>query len=126
MGVEMLARKVAAHLKPNSLDKFTDLMENQILPWLREQEGFLDLITLALPGGKEIATITFWDYQDDVPAYSSNDYPAALKRLQELLDGTPYVKTFEVVTSTFRWNGMANLPHTDNFIRDRASSQLDS
>jgi hypothetical protein len=49
----MFARKVAARLKPNSLTEFTNLMEHEILPWLRKQEGFLDLITLAAPDGLE-------------------------------------------------------------------------
>jgi len=57
----MVARKVAARLKPNSLAEFTNLMEDAILPWLRKQEGFLDLITLAVPGGREVATISFWE-----------------------------------------------------------------
>jgi len=43
----MFARKVAARLKPNSLTEFTNLLEREILPWLREQEGFLDLIIMA-------------------------------------------------------------------------------
>jgi hypothetical protein len=59
----MFARKVAARLKPNSLPEFVDLMEREILPWLRKQEGFLDLITLAAPDGSEIATISFWDHE---------------------------------------------------------------
>jgi heme-degrading monooxygenase HmoA len=121
----MLARKVAARLKPNSLEKFTSLMENNILPWLREQEGFLDLITLALPDGKEVATITFWDYRDDVQAYSSDEYPAALKALQELLDGTPYAKTFEVLTSTFHRVDAGQLSRADSLARDTDSPQLD-
>jgi len=45
----MFARKVAARLKPNSLPEFTNLMSSEILPWLRTQDGFLDLITLAAP-----------------------------------------------------------------------------
>jgi hypothetical protein len=59
----MFARKVAARLRPNSLSEFTDLMEREILPWLRKQEGFLDLIMLADPDGREVATISFWDHE---------------------------------------------------------------
>jgi hypothetical protein len=35
-------------------------MENEIVPWLRKQKGFLDAITLAVPGGREVAAISFW------------------------------------------------------------------
>ena len=98
----MFARKVAARLKPNSLSEFTKLQEREILPWLRTQEGFLDLITLAAPDGSEVAAISFWDRIDDALAYNSGGYPQVLKILGELLDSAPYVKTFEVVTSTFQ------------------------
>jgi hypothetical protein len=98
----MFARKVAARLKPNSLTEFTNLMEREILPWLRKQEGFLDLITLAAHDGREVATISFWDREGNAQAYNSSGYPAVLKILANLLDGAPYLKTFNVVTSTFQ------------------------
>lgn len=96
----MFARKVAVRLKPNSLPEFTKLMDCEILPWLRRQEGFRDLIILVLSGSTEIATISFWDHQRNAEAYNSNGYPEVVKRLDELLDGTPYVKTFDVLSST--------------------------
>jgi hypothetical protein len=58
----MFARKVAVLLKPDTLPEFTNLMEREILPWLRKQEGFLDLITLAVTDSREVATISFWDH----------------------------------------------------------------
>ena len=98
----MYARKVAALLKPNSLPQFNHLMESKILPWLREQEGFVDLITLVLPDGKEVASISFWDHQADAEAYPATGYPEVLEILGGLLDAGPYVKTFKVVSSTFQ------------------------
>jgi hypothetical protein len=96
----MFARKVSVRLKPNSLDKFTSLMDHEILPWLRGQKGFLDLITLAIPSGCEIATISFWDHEDNAQFFNASGYPQVLEVLEEILDGIPYVKTFEVVGST--------------------------
>jgi heme-degrading monooxygenase HmoA len=100
--MDMYARKVAALLKPNSLPEFNHLMESKILPWLREQEGFVDLITLVLPDGKEVASISFWDHQADAEAYQATGYPEVLEILGELLDAGPYVKTFKVVSSTLQ------------------------
>jgi hypothetical protein len=96
----LVARKVSARLNPNSITEFASLMEREILPWLRAQEGFLDLIILAVPDGGEVATISFWDDRGSEQAYNSRGYPEALKTLKRLLDGTPYVKTFDVVSST--------------------------
>ncbi|MGA2922122.1 MAG: hypothetical protein ABSE28_13500 [Candidatus Sulfotelmatobacter sp.] len=98
----MFARKVAALLKPNSLPEFTNLIESKILPWLRKQDGFLDLITLAVPDSNEVATISFWDHQANADAYHTSGYPEVTEILERLLDGKPYVKTFKVVGSTLQ------------------------
>jgi len=102
----MFARKVAVRLKPDSLTQFADLMDREILPWLRKQEGFLDLIVLSVPDSREVATISFWDHVGNAEAYHSIGYPEVLKVLSELLDGQPYVKTFDVVSSTLRRVGL--------------------
>jgi heme-degrading monooxygenase HmoA len=96
----MFARKVAARLKPNSLPEFTRIMDAEILPWLRKQEGFLDLIILAVPDDEEIATISFWDHQANAEAYNAHGFPEVIDRLGQLLACRPYVKTFNVVSST--------------------------
>ncbi len=110
----MIARKVTVRLKPNSPTEFTNLMDCEILPWLRKQEGFLDLITLAVPGGREVATITLWDQKGNAQASSASGYPEVLKILGKLLDGTPYVKTFDVVSSTFQGVSPARPPEAEN------------
>jgi hypothetical protein len=116
----MFARKVAARLKPNSLTEFTTLIEREILPWLRNQEGFLDLITLVAPDGREVATISFWDHEGNAQAYHSSGYPEVLKILGKLLDGTPYVKVFEVVGSTFQT--AARPTEAENIAQDAGSA----
>lgn len=110
----MFARKVSARLKPNSLPEFTNLMESKILPWLRTQEGFLDLITLAVPDSGEIATISFWDHQANAEAYHASGYPEVVEILERLLDGAPYVKTFDVVSSTFQRVGPWRLSEAEH------------
>lgn len=98
----MYVRKVSVRLKANALNQFTNLMESEILPWLRTQEGFLDLITLAITGGSEIQALSFWDHEGNAQAFNSSGYTTVLKILGALLDGIPRVKTFEVVTSTLK------------------------
>jgi heme-degrading monooxygenase HmoA len=119
--MDMFARKVSALLKPNSLAEFNRLMESKILPWLREQEGFLDLITLVLPDGREVASISFWDRQADAEAYQATGYPEVLGILGRLLDAGPYVKTFEVVSSTLQRVAPGRRPeaeHRENSSQD--------
>jgi hypothetical protein len=121
----MFARKVAARLKPNSITEFTNLIECEILPWLRKQEGFLDLITLAAPDGLEVATISFWDQQCNAQTYDATAYPEALKILQKLLDAPPYVKLFHVVGSTFQRVTLTQQQEGENLVQETASPQIE-
>jgi heme-degrading monooxygenase HmoA len=98
----MFARNVSVNLKPGALAEFTQAMDNEILPWLRKEKGFLDVITLAVPGGREILAISFWDQKENAQAYNSAGYPQVLKILEKLVEGTPHVRTFEVVSSTLQ------------------------
>ncbi len=116
----MIARKVTARLKPDSLTRFANLMEGEVVPWLREQDGFLHLITLATADGCEVATISFWDHPAQAEACHSNTCPDVLKILGELLDGTPYVKTFEVVSATVPT--LSAPPQPQTLIPENASS----
>jgi len=108
----MFVRKVSVRLKPDSLSEFTKLMDREVLPWLQKQDGFLDLIILAGTDSREVATISFWEHQGNAEAYNSYGYPDVLKVLAELLDGSPYVKTFEVVRSTLHRVVLAPGPET--------------
>jgi len=110
----MFARKVAARLKPNALQDFTNLMASEILPWLRAQEGFLDLITLAAPDASEVATITFWKDRSTDHGYDCAHHPHVLKILGDVLDGSPYVKTFDVVASTLHALSPPHHPESDD------------
>ena len=122
----MFARKVTAKLKPKSLSQFTNLMEYKILPWLRKQEGFLDLITLAAPGGAEVTTISFWDRQADADAYHTSGYPEVVEVLERLLDGCPYVKTFDVVSSTFQRTSSARASESEHLHGGSGEGPFDS
>ncbi len=96
----MFARNVSVNLKPGALAEFTKAMENEILPWLRKQKGFLGVITLAVPSGREVLAISFWDQKENAQAYHSTGYPQVLKILGKLIEGTPHVRTFDVVSAT--------------------------
>ena len=98
----MFARHVGVKLRPGKLAEFTRVMDNEILPWLRKQKGFLDTITLAVPGGKEIVSISFWDQEESAQLYNSVSYPEVLQILKNILAGTPHVRTFDVVSSTLQ------------------------
>jgi heme-degrading monooxygenase HmoA len=98
----MFARNVSINLRPNTLSEFLKTIENEIVPLLRKQKGFQDEMTLSIPGGIEVAAVSFWDRKEDAQGYHSSGYPKVLKILDKFLDRTPHVRTFEVVSSTLQ------------------------
>ncbi len=113
----MYVRKVGVCLKPGSLAEFARLMDFEILPWLREQEGFQELLTLAEPDGCQVATLTFWDH-DGNAGVCEGCSRHALQILERMLDGVPYVKTFEVIGSTIPKFAPAGPPDTNGFAHE--------
>ncbi len=96
----MIARNVTMHLKANSTGEFARMIEKDVIPLLRKQKGFQDEISFVRPGGQEAIAISFWDKTENADAYTRESYPAVLKALASVLDGTPQVQQLEVCNST--------------------------
>ena len=97
----MFARKVSLHLKANTVKDFSKKMESDVIPLLRKQNGFQDEITFTAKDGKKAIGISLWDRQESAEAYERNSYPQIQKLLDQVVEGTPRVETYEVSTSTF-------------------------
>ena len=97
----MYARNVTLHLKADKAADFTRTLENDVLPMLRKQTGFKDEITFLAPEGNEAVAISLWDKKEDAEAYGRDTYPAVLRTLERVVDGTPEVESYEVSNSTF-------------------------
>ena len=97
----MFARMVSLQLKPHSVAAFTATIENTIIPLLRPQPGFQDEIAFVVPGGTEAVSVSVWDDKEHVEAYQRSTYPAVLKALAHVMEGTPQVRLYEVSNSTF-------------------------
>jgi hypothetical protein len=95
----MFARN--AHFRVRTLDMaagFTHALENEVLPLLRKQEGFMGEITLSNPGSMERISISLWENRSNAEFYDAEVYPQVLKMLSKLIEGTPKIRTFEGVT----------------------------
>jgi hypothetical protein len=55
----MFARKVSVRLKSDTACQFIQKMENEIIPLLRKQKGFLDELSLISQSGREIYAYSF-------------------------------------------------------------------
>ena len=96
-----MARTVRMQLKPNSVAEFTGLIEREVIPLLRKQQGFKDEITFVPSDGKEAVGISLWDQKENAEVYQRGAYPDVLKALAKVVEGTPQVHTSEVSNSTF-------------------------
>ena len=96
----MFTRNVTMKLKPNTAPEFKGLVENEILPLLRKQQGFRDEFTFVAPERSEVLAISLWESKEDAEAYNRAGYPEILKIVSKVVDGTPRVETFELSTST--------------------------
>lgn len=97
----MYARNVTLHLKADKANEFTRTLEADVLPMLRKQPGFKDEITFLATEKDEAVAISLWDRQESAEAYSRETYPAVLQKLQQVVEGTPQVESYEVANSTF-------------------------
>ena len=97
----MYSRNVTLHLKADSAREFTRMLETDVLPVLRKQNGFKDEITFVAPNGTDALAISLWDRQESAEAYSRDTYPTVLQSLAKVVEGTPRVEAFEVANSTF-------------------------
>lgn len=67
----MFVRNVSLHLKPNTISEFLKAMNSEIVPFLRKQKGLQDAIALAVPGGREIEALSFWEQEESAKAYTT-------------------------------------------------------
>jgi len=97
----MYARNVTLHLKADSAPEFTRLLETDVLPVMRKQNGFKDEITFVAANGKHALAISLWEKKENADTYGRDTYPAVLQSLAKIVEGTPQVEAYEVSNSTF-------------------------
>ena len=97
----MFARSVSLHLKPNRVEEFTRIIEDEVIPMMRSLKGFRDKIVLVASGGLEAISLSIWDLKEDAEAYGIGTYREVVKALAKVVEGTPRVETREVSNSTF-------------------------
>lgn len=98
----MFTRHVIMELKPNATTEFTNVIEGKVLPLLRKQKGFRDLISFVAHDRSEAIAISFWDTKEEAETYNDTGYPEVLKSFTALIEGTPRVGVAEVASSTFQ------------------------
>jgi heme-degrading monooxygenase HmoA len=104
----MVVRAISAKLKPNSLAEFERVLEEQVLPILRIQPGFLHQLTLADEGSQDVTILCVWDSKQLANRYETTAYLGVLKKLDHVLAGVPSVQTTRVISSTLQKSASLN------------------
>ena len=98
----MFTRHVETTVRTEKLRDFSQTIKNEILPTLRRQPGFIDLVQLFSDTNTgQVISLSFWNTKEDAEHYEREQYNNVLNKLKPFLaTPTPRVTTFNVDTST--------------------------
>jgi heme-degrading monooxygenase HmoA len=97
----MFVRQVTAHFKPDKLALFNQRLQDDVVPLLKKQTGFRDELSFFDSDNDEAISMSFWDTRKDAQKYERDIYPQVSEKMNEAIEGTPKVRTFEVNNSTW-------------------------
>ncbi len=97
----MFTRVVEARIKAGRAKEFSATFNEQVLPFLKKQPGFLEEITLfSTTDPERVLALSFWQTEADATRYNTEQYPTVGDILSPVLETMPKIETFEVDTST--------------------------
>ena len=97
----MFTRIVEISTKPGKSNEVANAIDEKVLPFLRQQPGFLDETVLTSETESNcVIGISFWKTKEDAERYSREQFPKVNEILADLIETTPMVRTFHVHTST--------------------------
>jgi heme-degrading monooxygenase HmoA len=97
----MFTRVVEITTKAGKSQEAANTISEKILPFLRQQPGFLDETVLTSDTESDrIIGISFWKTKEDAERYARDQFPKVNEILGNLSERTPTVRTFNVHTST--------------------------
>ena len=85
----MFARMTALQFQPGMAEQGFEVLQNSVVPTIKEQRGFLGLVLLRNATSGDAAALTFWEAEADMAASASGNYPTQLKKLNGLIAGPP-------------------------------------
>jgi hypothetical protein len=96
----MFARIVTIPLKADSRSQLAKVIETKVIPLLRTNKGFLDVIQLISADGKMAFGISFWDSKESAEAYHRSGFTQVMNPLESVSAGSATVQLCEVTNST--------------------------
>jgi quinol monooxygenase YgiN len=97
----MFTRIVECYVKKEKKQDFTEKMQNEVLPILQSQPGFVDLLALSSEDEPErVASISLWRSRADAERYHRAHYDEIVDSLRPMLRDEPSLEVDNVEAST--------------------------
>lgn len=97
----MFARILDFEVKPEKKDEFVKMVKNQIVPILKKQTGFLEILPFFPEKIKEdkVVTVSLWNTKSDADRYEREFYPKALEILKPCITTPVNVNHYKLETA---------------------------
>jgi hypothetical protein len=96
----MYSRIVTCTIDTSKLDEFKSALNNQFLPRIQAQPGFIDNIESLDPVSGQFSCMTLWNSASDVENYDKGLFQEVAASLSALMHGSPAVQTLQVENSS--------------------------
>ncbi|HEY6251080.1 MAG TPA: antibiotic biosynthesis monooxygenase family protein [Candidatus Angelobacter sp.] len=99
----MFTRIVEITAKPGKAAELFLTLHNKVLPILRKQSGFTDVIVLQSDADPEVLLeMSFWKSKADAERFNRMEFTRIAESIQSLIQAIPQVRTFNVEQSTIQ------------------------
>lgn len=97
----MFARIIHCEVKPEKKDEFVRVIKNQVLPILKKQVGFLEVLPFFPEKAREgkLVNISLWTTKADAERYEREAYPKVNELLKTYVAGPVEVHPYNLETT---------------------------
>jgi heme-degrading monooxygenase HmoA len=95
----MFSRVVAVTTKPGKVGELSKTIRDKILPILKNQPGFVDVVLLVSnTEPDQVLALSFWRTQQDAERWTHEQFPRINELISRLVESAPVSRTFNVDT----------------------------
>lgn len=97
----MFTRVVEITAEPGKARELSRIVNDKVMPILRSQTGFVDeVLLLSEEDPDQLLALSFWRTREDAEKYNRDQFTRVTDLMQNLIEGPPNVRVFEVEQST--------------------------
>ena len=97
----MFTRVVEVTCKPGKAREVSRTINDKVVSILKNQPGFVDeFVLISDQNPDSILALSFWQSKSDADRYNREQFPKVTELIQNLIEGQPQVRTFNVEQST--------------------------